>query len=95
MLRIPCPVCGLRDYTEFGYGGDARKRRPVHGVAELQTWHDYLFLFDNVKGMHREFWQHVMGCRQWLVVERDTGTNVVSGATLARATGELRQEAVA
>jgi sarcosine oxidase delta subunit len=27
MLRIPCPLCGERDYTEFHYGGDAGKRR--------------------------------------------------------------------
>ena len=23
MLRITCPFCGERDYTEFRYGGDA------------------------------------------------------------------------
>ena len=84
MLRISCPVCGERDYTEFRYGGDARKRRPVHGMADLKVWHDYVFLFDNPKGAHREFWQHVVGCRQWLVLERDTATNVVGGAVLAR-----------
>ena len=25
MLRIPCPHCGVRDYTEFRYAGDASK----------------------------------------------------------------------
>lgn len=84
MLRIPCPVCGVRDYTEFRYGGDARKRRPAHEALGLQTWHDYVFLFDNVKGAHREFWQHVVGCRQWLIVDRDTATNCVARSTLAR-----------
>jgi sarcosine oxidase subunit delta len=84
MLRIPCPVCGVRDYTEFLYGGDASKRRPAHEASGLQTWHDYVFLFDNVKGAHREFWQHVVGCRQWLIVDRDTATNRVAGSRLAR-----------
>ncbi len=31
MLKIPCPNCGERHYTEFRYGGDASKRRPAHG----------------------------------------------------------------
>ena len=50
MLRIPCPHCGERDYTEFRYGGDATKVRPAHGSGDLQTWHDHVFLFDNPKG---------------------------------------------
>jgi methylglutamate dehydrogenase subunit B len=85
MLRIPCPLCGERDYTEFRYGGDASKRRPLEATTDLKAWHDYLFLFDNPKGTHREFWQHVVGCRQWLVVERDTATNRVEACQLARA----------
>ena len=84
MLRIPCPLCGERDYTEFRYGGDARKRRPPLGTSELEVWHDYVFVFDNVKGSHREFWQHVLGCRQWLVVERNTATNRIETSALAR-----------
>ena len=50
MLRIPCPHCGERDYTEFRYGGDATKVRPAHGSGDLKTWHDHVFLFDNPKG---------------------------------------------
>lgn len=86
MLRIPCPICGARDYTEFRYGGDAGKRRPEHGTVDVKSWHDYVFLFDNVKGLHREFWQHVVGCRQWLIVERNTATNIVISVGLARQT---------
>lgn len=84
MLTITCPVCGERDYTEFRYGGDARKPRPVHGTADRGVWHDYVFVFANLKGWHREFWQHVLGCRQWLVLERNTATNVVGASRLAR-----------
>ena len=84
MLRIECPLCGERQYTEFRYGGDAGKRRPGREVADLRAWHEYLFLFDNPKGMHREFWQHVQGCRQWLVVVRDTATDTVTEVMLAR-----------
>jgi methylglutamate dehydrogenase subunit B len=84
MLRIPCPLCGERDYTEFRYGGDATKPRPTHGTQDLQTWHDYVFLFDNPAGPHREFWQHVLGCRHWLVLERNTATNTAGASRPAR-----------
>lgn len=89
MLRLTCPWCGPRDYTEFRYGGDASKTRPVHGAADMNAWHDYVFLSDNPKGPHREYWQHVLGCREWLVVERDTATDAVGAARPAReAAGE-------
>ncbi len=84
MLRIPCPLCGERPYMEYRYGGDADKARPAHGSGESKEWHDYVFLFDNPKGPHQEYWQHVHGCRQWLVVVRDTATNLVSAVRLAR-----------
>jgi sarcosine oxidase subunit delta len=77
MLRIHCPWCGERDYTEFRYGGDARKARPHHGAGDTAVWHDHVFVFDNPKGPHTEYWQHVLGCRRWLVLERDTATNAV------------------
>jgi methylglutamate dehydrogenase subunit B len=85
MLRIPCPVCGPRDYTEFRYGGDAARTRPAHDGGDLRAWYDYVFIFENPKGAHREYWQHVLGCRQWLVLERNTATNEVGQSMLARA----------
>lgn len=84
MLRIPCPHCGLRDYTEFQYAGDASKQRPAHGTDDRRAWYEYVFLFDNPKGAHLEYWQHVQGCRQWLVLERDTATNTVGRSWFAR-----------
>ena len=84
MLRITCPCCGERDYTEFRYGSDASKPRPPLASEDRKAWHDYIFLFDNPKGPHREFWQHVLGCRQWLVLERDTATNTVGTSRPAR-----------
>lgn len=83
MLKITCPLCGERDYTEFRYGGDAGKARPQHGSMDRRAWHDHVFLFDNPEGPHREFWQHVLGCRSWLTVERDTSTNLVASSVLA------------
>jgi methylglutamate dehydrogenase subunit B len=74
-MRITCPFCGERDYTEFRYGGDAAKLRPALTETDPKVWHDHVFLFDNPKGPHTEYWQHVLGCRQWFKLNRNTATN--------------------
>ena len=84
MLRLTCPLCGTRDHTEFRYGGDASKVRPSPGETSPEAWHEHVFIFDNPKGAHREHWQHVLGCRHWMVVERDTVTNAISSTWTAR-----------
>lgn len=84
MLRIACPICGLRDETEFTYGGDATVTRPVMSEEDVKPWLDYVFMRDNPRGPHKEYWHHVTGCRQWLVVERDTLTHTISSTNLAR-----------
>lgn len=84
MLRIPCPVCGLRDESEFTYGADATLRRPDMNEADPRVWHDYVFIRENPRGRHREHWHHVSGCRQWVLVERDTLTHEIFGSSLAR-----------
>ncbi len=84
MLRIPCPICGLRDETEFSYGGDASVKRPAMAETDPKAWMDYVFYRGNPRGRHLEYWHHVQGCRQWLVVERDTVSHVISGCRLAR-----------
>ena len=79
-MRLRCPVCGERVYSEFRYGGDATKKRPAHGAGDLKAWHDHVFLFDNPKGPHTEYWQHVLGCRTWFTLMRDTATNRIGPA---------------
>ena len=86
MLRIDCPICGLRDETEFSYGGDATVVRPAMDEADPKVWLDYVFMRDNPRGPHREYWHHASGCRQWLVVERDTLTHDIGACRLARET---------
>lgn len=78
-MRIPCPWCGERDASEFSYGGDATLRRP-DDAAPLEAWVDYVYFRDNPRGLHREYWQHVQGCRAWVEVERDTLTHAVTGS---------------
>ena len=70
---INCPHCGQRTTDEFYIKGDASKQRPTAiGDGTMDTWHDYVHIRDNVRGRMAEHWHHTGGCRQWLVVERDT-----------------------
>ncbi|MFG1421433.1 sarcosine oxidase subunit delta [Roseixanthobacter liquoris] len=85
-MRIPCPYCGLRDAHEFSYLGDATLTRPDPEAANApEAFFQYVYLRDNPAGPHEELWYHAAGCRQWLVVSRDTRTHAISGARFARA----------
>jgi methylglutamate dehydrogenase subunit B len=83
-MRIPCPFCGERDAQEFAYLGDATVERPDGDAPDaLRAFHDYVYLRANPAGLLREYWQHVTGCRSWLVVTRDTRSHAVTSAELA------------
>ncbi len=82
MLRIPCPFCGLRDHAEFDYEGDASVVHPPLD-ASREAWFEAVFLRDNPRGAHREFWRHVQGCGSYLIVARDTLTHEIAGAEIA------------
>jgi heterotetrameric sarcosine oxidase delta subunit len=85
MLLIPCPHCGLRDATEFTYGGDANVRRPAEPDAlSDEQWAGYVYLRDNPRGEHDELWQHASGCRRWITVKRDTATHEVIATGLPK-----------
>ena len=83
-MRIPCPYCGDRNAQEFIYRGDADPVRP-DGEDGFDT---YLHIRRNPAGRMREHWYHAQGCRSWIVVERDTQTHEVFGATLAQAVAQ-------
>jgi len=88
MLIIRCPWCGERDHTEFTYGGAASVARPTPAATD-QEWVDYVYMRDNSRGSHEEYWHHVQGCRQWLRVHRDTMTHeIASVMPAAMAAGE-------
>jgi sarcosine oxidase, subunit delta len=78
MLRIICPHCGPRDETEFRFGGEAGRPRPTSSLS--RDWAHYLFWRGSPAAARKELWLHVSGCRRWLEVVRDTGTNVISSA---------------
>jgi heterotetrameric sarcosine oxidase delta subunit len=63
---LTCPNCGVREVTDFGFGGEISPRpksRP--------------YFRRNVAGVQREWWYHRSGCRAWFIAERDTTTNEV------------------
>lgn len=84
MLRIQCPCCGLRDHDEFRYGGDASVQRPSLDETNAEDWYRYVFIRTNPKSRHFEYWQHVMGCRRWLIVERSTATHDIASVVFAK-----------
>jgi sarcosine oxidase, subunit delta len=74
MMQIKCPFCGVRDETEFNYGGEADVVRPDTTVDDA-AWVDYLYFRSNRKGIHTERWRHTQGCRQWFNAVRNTSTH--------------------
>ncbi|MBY5326511.1 sarcosine oxidase subunit delta [Rhizobium leguminosarum] len=87
---ISCPHCGARPKEEFSIRGDAGLARPAPD-ADADAWFDYVYLRDNPRGRHSEYWHHSSGCRRWLIVERDTVSHVVHGvrdAALSKLGGE-------
>ncbi|MDP6969884.1 MAG: sarcosine oxidase subunit delta [Gammaproteobacteria bacterium] len=91
MLRIKCPYCGTREHTEFTYGEDAKRILPDTD-ASLDVWNTYVFARHNVAGEHLEYWQHTLGCRAWLKVQRNTLTHTISWIGLPQDTPPQPEE---
>ena len=85
-MRIPCPYCGSRSNDEFTVMGDAAAYMARPSDNTLAAFHDYAYLRDNIAGEHRELWYHSAGCKQWLIVRRNTLTHGVLEVTSARVT---------
>lgn len=76
VLQIACPYCGVRDESEFIFGGPAHVTRPNHDVDDA-TWTAYLFDRKNPAGVHLERWVHSYGCNRWFNLARDTRTHEI------------------
>ena len=81
-MRITCPHCGSRGSEEFTCHGNAPGPRPADG-APVAEWVGFVYFPPNPRGPVAELWQHVQGCRAWLVVTRDTATHDVLAVRLA------------
>ncbi|WP_174273105.1 sarcosine oxidase subunit delta [Sphingomonas bacterium] len=78
-MRIPCPFCGERDAQEFVYRGDAAPQRPT----DDSDFHEYVYVRKNPAGQLSEHWYHAQGCRNWIIVTRDTQSHEIFDAVLA------------
>jgi heterotetrameric sarcosine oxidase delta subunit len=77
---LTCPNCGVREVTDFGFGGEISKRPAARpSFRELNT---YNYFRVNTAGVQREWWFHRSGCRAWFIAERDTTTHQVSFTAL-------------
>ena len=74
-LRLNCPHCGSRAFTEFWFGGELRPTWQP-GISPEDDYRR-LWLPENAAGRQTERWFHFAGCRRWLTVERDTVTNEI------------------
>jgi heterotetrameric sarcosine oxidase delta subunit len=72
---LTCPNCGVREVTDFGFGGEISER--PNGQPSFRELNTYNYFRRNVAGVQREWWFHRSGCRAWFVAERDTRTNEV------------------
>lgn len=80
-MRIPCPFCGNRDSREFVTRGDAAPQRPADATDQTAMF-DYVYQRANPAGTLHEHWYHAAGCRNWIVVTRDTRSHEVLGVGL-------------
>ncbi len=88
MIRINCPFCGWRNHEEFTPNGSANARRPrfeslTNDAKNTEIWYESIFVRQNPRGMHREYWHHTLGCKSWLILERDTVNHHVKSVKLA------------
>lgn len=70
-LLVTCPSCGERPYTEFAFGGEVRD------VSSPDVTSDFarVYLRENTAGVQEERWFHLLGCRRWVTLRRDTTSN--------------------
>ena len=73
-LRLPCPRCGDRPFTEFTFGGEVRPVDAPDPEADFAR----VYLRENIAGVQEERWFHAMGCRRWLTLRRDTVANRIA-----------------
>ena len=84
MHEINCPWCGPRAQTEFEYlchGSVVDSRFAEEAGPEAL---ERIFIRDDSIGFHEEIWQHVLGCRGWLRVERHNRTHEIRSVVACR-----------
>ena len=84
-MIINHPLLGPRDISEFVYLGDASllNRPNWKSKKSEENFYNYLYLRNNIAGIHKELWFHQQGDRSWLVITRNTITHEIIKVELA------------
>ena len=69
MTRLTCPFCGLRELREFEF----HTTLPESGSTPYARVYERVSRLDD----SLEHWQHVLGCRGWLLVRRNPSSGAV------------------
>ena len=80
MTRLACPFCGPRELREFVF----HKTLPEPGSTPFAQVYERANRIDESS----EHWQHVHGCRAWLLVRRDPSSARVFEVRLLGAADE-------
>ena len=75
MKLMTCPLNGVRNISEFVYGGEVSNMLDPNTCSERE-WAEYLFMENNTRGVIREWWLHVPSS-YWFIAERDTVSNEI------------------
>ena len=73
MKVVNCPLNGLRNISEFIYGGELK---PMPGQCSDREWAHYVFYSDNTAGVITEWWMHAASS-YWFLAERHTVTDEI------------------
>lgn len=80
MRWVEFPLLGRRPVTEFAISGVLEPEPEIINDREAGQW---VFDRSSLPRVRTEWWYHP-GSQFWFLVERDTGTDIVSKVELAR-----------
>jgi sarcosine oxidase subunit delta len=84
MSRLYCPFCGARELEEFRF----HKTLAEPGANAYEEVYERI----NRLAVSMEHWQHVHGCRAWLLVRRNPSDGSVLDVRLLARTAVLPHE---
>ncbi|MEO0367904.1 MAG: sarcosine oxidase subunit delta [Pseudomonadota bacterium] len=70
MKLLRCPLNGVRNITEFTYGGEYHDM-PEPLAVSSEDWAEYVFFHDNKAGDVYEWWCHTASSF-WFIAHRNT-----------------------
>jgi sarcosine oxidase subunit delta len=74
MNQLHCPFCGARELHEFEF-------RKTRANVDSSAFSKVYLRVDSVD-LSVEYWQHVHGCRSWLLVQRNPSTGAILGVEM-------------